>query len=533
MAVTRPGLTPAHEAALALMPEPGRGPAARKPRHVLAWVLLSVAALLLVATVVAAGLAVAAHSSDQFVRVDVPAASLGADELSEFTGWAHTPLAQPLAPVVLTYHDIQPNPVRSRYVVTPDAFARQMAMLKAAGYHSLTADQFLAYQRGTFTPPSRSVLLTFDDGTAGTWRYADSILERYGFTAVSFVITRRVGTRKPYYLTWDLIQRMHASGRWDFESHTSNLHTRVPTSPGGQLGGALSNRIYLDGRLETQAEFETRVRKDLLQSISDLTSHGLPRPQMFAYPFSDVVAKGVEDQTVAVPRAIVSALFPAAFVDVEPGALPATRREVLKQVIERAEVFHQDDERSVFHRLQQMATLPVSSMDPLRVDTHWFEDGNAHPAPVKVVGDQLVVDAATETYVTGSWAPQRTADWVNYTVSCRIAGLLPNGRSSAGLIVRVGSGREVQVRVSQHELQVSGANGPVGPPRELASASAHLLEVTVLRGSTEVAVDGVTRLVLPSASDPSTFGGFGVVFSRHDPALNFPVFVGFHVGAAT
>lgn len=534
MAVTRSGLTPAHEAALALMPElSGRAPAPRRARHVLAWVLASFAALLLVVTVVAGGLVVAARSSDQFVRTDVPAASLGADEMAEFTRWAHTPLAQPLAPVVLTYHDIQPDPVNSPYVVTPDAFARQMAMLQATGYRSLTAAQFLAYQRGTFTPPPRSVLLTFDDGTAGLWRYADSVLQRYGFTAVSFVITGRVGTNKPYYLTWDLIQQMHASGRWDFESHTANLHTRVPTSPGGPLGGALSNRIEVGGHLETQAQFETRVRTDLEKSITDLTSHGLPRPEMFAYPFSDVVAKGVQGDEAAVPRAIVSQLFPAAFVDVEPGALPASRREVRKQVISRAEVFHKDDERSVFRRLEQMATLPVASMDPLLVDTHWFEDGSAHPAPVEVVGDRLAVDALTETYVTGSWAPQRTADWVDYTVTCQVDGLLPDGRTSAGLTVRVGSGKEVYARVSEHSLQVSDVNGPLGPPMPLTGASSHLLQVTVRRDSTEVSVDGATRTVLPSAPDPSTFGGFGVVFWRHDPSLAFPAFVGLHVGPAS
>ena len=535
MAVSKStALTPAHRAALDLMPElSGRAPAPRQFRHRLARVLTSGAALVLVLGVVAAGLTVAIRASDQFVHEDVPAAVLPPDELAQFSAWAHAPLAQPLAPVVLTYHDIQPDPVASPYVVTPDAFARQMAMLQAAGYRSLTAAQFLAYQRGTYTPPPRTVLITFDDGTAGLWRYADSVLERYGFTAVSFVITGRVGTNKPYYLTWDLIEQMHASGRWDFESHTANLHTRIPVSPGGPLGGALSHRMYVNGHLETQAAFETRVRNDLMRSISDLTSHGLPRPGLFAYPFSDVVAKGVEGSSAAVPRAIVSQLFPAAFVDVEPGALPASRREVRKQVISRAEVFHKDDERSVFGRLVQMATLPVSSLDPLTVDRHWFEDGNAHPAPLVVTGDRLTVDAQTETYVTGAWAPQRTSDWVGYTVSSRIEGLLPDGTTSAGITVRVGSGREIQLRLSEHALVVSAADGTVLRVRQLTSASAHVLAVTVGRSFTAVAVDGVTRTYLPSATDPSTFGGFGVVFSRHDPTIAFPVFVGLHVSPAT
>ena len=521
--MTPAGLTPPREAALALMPElAGRAPRDRTAQDVVARAIASIAALVLVVGVVGTGLVIALRSADKFVREDAPTVVLGQQESTDFARWAQSAAEQPLAPVVLTYHDIQPDPVESPYVVSPDSFARQMAMLKEAGYRTLTASQFVAYQRGSFTPPPHSVLLTFDDGTAGLWRYADAILERNGFTAVSFVITGRVGTKEPYYLTWDLIQRMRASGRWDFESHTANLHTRVPTSPGGPLGGSLSHRLYLGDRQETQAEFETRVRKDLQQSVSDLTAHGLPRPRLFAYPFSDVVAKGIEGQQAAVPRSVVSEMFTAAFVDVEPGALPASRREVRKQVIGRAEIFHKDDEQSVFRRLQQMATLGVSSLDPLAVDSHWFEDGSAHPAPVEVVGDRLAVDALTETYVTGSWAPQRTADWVDYTVSARIEGLRPDGRTSAGLTVRVGSGAEVRLRVSEHTLQVSGPGRESAVTRTLSSSGAHQVSVTVRDGSTVVTVDGTTRVVVASVRGPSTTGGFGVVFSGTTRAWTSP-----------
>ena len=528
--MTPPTLTSPGEAALRLMPElSGRPPAERTARHVLGRVLASVAALVLVLGVVATGLLFTLRSTDQFVHEDVAVASLPGSELEEFSRWAKDVPAQPAAPVVLTYHDIQPEPVKSPYVVTPEAFARQMAMLQAAGYRSLTAAQFVAYQKGSFTPPARSFLLTFDDGTAGLWRYADSVLARFGFTAVSFLITGRVGTSKPYYLTWDLVEQMKASGRWDFESHTANLHTRVPVSPSGALGGALSHRMVVNGRLESRPEFEERIRRDLEQSIRDITSHGLPRPVLFAYPFSDVVASGVDGEEAAVPRTIVSTLFAAAFVDVAPGALPASRREVLKQVIGRAEVFHKDDELALFHRLQEMETLPVSSLDPLTVDSHWLEDGGAYPAPVQVTANRLTVDALTETYVTAGWAPQRTSDWVDYAVTCRAAGLLPDGANGAGLTVRVGSGDEVQVRVSQHSLQVTRGGRPVGAPMALAVAAAHQVEVVVRQMSTTVRVDGRELLVLASDPGPATFGGFGVVFSRTARSSAFPTLVGLHV----
>lgn len=520
----------AQRSALDLVPELG-GHLPPEPRvwhRALRW-LWAGAAVVLVAAVVAGGLTLSARATDPFRHEAAPDVVLPAQEVAQFAAWSRT---QPgwLAPVVLTYHDIRPDPVSSPYVVTPVAFARQLAMLQAAGYRTLRASQFLAYRQGRYTPPPRSVLITFDDGTAGLWRYADSILEKYGFTAVSFLITQRVGTRKPYYLTWDLVQQMSATGRWDFESHTANLHTKIRTA-NGTLGGALSHRMQVNGRWETQQAFEARVRSDLERSISDITAHGLPRPELFAYPFSDVVAKGAEGQEAAVPRSIVSSLFPIAFVDVEPGALPASRREVLKQVISRAEVFHSDDELSVFHRLQQMATLPVSNLDPLATDGHWFEDGSAHPAPVDRVGDRLGVDAQTETYVYASWAPQRTSDWVDYAVSADVHGLSRDGGTAAGLRVRVGSGRELQVEVSAGSVRVSRGSTEVVGPRRLPARDTHVVTVVVGLGTTRVVVDGTTYAVLAVPPGPSSYGGFGVLFYRHDPGLGFPS-MGLHVSPA-
>ncbi|MEK8172151.1 polysaccharide deacetylase family protein [Streptomyces sp. M19] len=69
--------------------------------------------------------------------------------------------------------------------------------------------------------PARSVYLTFDDGAQGLWRYADPVLARHRMRAAAFLITRHVGGRHSYYLSWDEVGRMARSGRWDFQSHTT------------------------------------------------------------------------------------------------------------------------------------------------------------------------------------------------------------------------------------------------------------------------------------------------------------------------
>ena len=90
---------------------------------------------------------------------------------------------------VLTFHGIDPL-VDSKYTITPASFARQMAMLKQAGFHPISAEQYAKFPGGSAKDlPSRPILITFDDGQLDSYRYADPILKRFGFRATMFVIT--------------------------------------------------------------------------------------------------------------------------------------------------------------------------------------------------------------------------------------------------------------------------------------------------------------------------------------------------------
>ncbi|MEE9416175.1 MAG: polysaccharide deacetylase family protein, partial [Acidimicrobiales bacterium] len=157
-------------------------------------------------------------------------------------------------PLLLSYHDVRPPDAEDLveqdellrleelgddtgaediYTVTPDLFADQMAMLRSAGYTTITTAEFVAWLDGE--PLSdKSVLLTFDDGTSGLWRYVDPILEEHGMVATAFIITGRVGTARPYYLSWEELDLMAESGRWDIESHTHLGHDRIDISAQGE-----------------------------------------------------------------------------------------------------------------------------------------------------------------------------------------------------------------------------------------------------------------------------------------------------------
>lgn len=278
----------AHEAALHLMPEVAeRRVPGRRLRHRLLSTGLATLSALTLATAIALPVWLA-RDAGLVSQVNTAVTAIPATDLAEYAavGDAAAETSFVSAPIVLSYHDIRPDAGDEKYVISPADFEGQMQMLTRAGWTSLTLEDFQAYQKGDFTPPARSFLLTFDDGTKGLWRYADPILERYGISATSFLITGSVGTSGPYYLNWAEIQQMHASGRWSFGSHTHDLHHRVPIDAQGTQAGALSHLIRsTSGATETTAAFTTRVESDLDRSIAIMEEHGLPTPVALSYPF--------------------------------------------------------------------------------------------------------------------------------------------------------------------------------------------------------------------------------------------------------
>ncbi len=99
---------------------------------------------------------------------------------------------------ILYYHYIRINPnprdrVGFGLSTPPAAFRAQMQYLAGHGFHVLSLHQAVLAIQNHSGLPSRSVVLTFDDGYADFFSAAVPILQSHGFTATSFVITGRMG----------------------------------------------------------------------------------------------------------------------------------------------------------------------------------------------------------------------------------------------------------------------------------------------------------------------------------------------------
>lgn len=454
----------------------------------------------------------------QFPPPDIP---LSAAELSAFQAAATTPPGVADAPIVITYHDITERPTNNNDV-SREEFARHMAMLHAAGYRTLTGDEFVAFMRGADAPP-RSVLITFDDGTQGLWTHADRILASYGFHAVSFVVTGQLdGVSGPYYLSWPEVKRMAASGRWTFGSHTRDSHRQVVVDPTGMLRSRLVNRQWTPSGRESMSDFQRRVDDDLQGSIADLIRHGLPRPRLFAYPFSEASFPAQDGDALRYVLGRVAQLFDTAFSSrsavPEPAGVRARHRAPV--IVDRLVVRRSTSAAQLFGAMQRMRTLPVDRARPLAKDAVWLTpDGRT--AGVRTVGDRLTVDGLSR-YVTAAYAAQATGDWTGYRVTATIRGLQQVAAVSGTLSARLGGSHPVHVRVSSRTVRVSLGSTEV--VARLDPSDAHAVSIDAAHGRTVVTVDGVRRFDAPTADSPAARGGIGVAVLRASAAVRFPMF---------
>jgi len=222
-------------------------------------------------------------------------------------------LAKSVSVPVLLYHGI-PDTADDSNIKKADFYA-EMKGLKDAGWRTVTVTDFYDFLEGRKELPKKSFLLTFDDGRSDSVKPADPILKELGFTAVMFIITNRTDT-EAFFLTSEEIKNILASGRWEIESHSDAMHTFLAVDEKGAKAHALTHELWLADkkRVETLAEYKTRVKDDLTKAKTILESRYGVKIAGFAYPYGDY---GVSDpnfsQAKEILDPIISSLYPMAF----------------------------------------------------------------------------------------------------------------------------------------------------------------------------------------------------------------------------
>lgn len=221
---------------------------------------------------------------------------------------------------VLVYHGISDE--ESPWTHTQATFARHMAALDAAGFHTVSAATYARFARGERVAlPSRPILVTFDDGRLDSFRGADAVLAEHGMRATMFAISDVVRDHSSIYLDAEELQGMADSGRWDVQFHAGEGHTQVTDASGRE-------RPFYAATLpgEDLREYTARVTGDLVDGRAEL-GELVPQAgrELFAVPYSDYgQAPGGDPARAQVMRRVLTSRFAVTFV--QRSSLEPTRR---------------------------------------------------------------------------------------------------------------------------------------------------------------------------------------------------------------
>jgi peptidoglycan/xylan/chitin deacetylase (PgdA/CDA1 family) len=180
----------------------------------------------------------------------------------------------------LLYHDISHTPTRGNpeLTVTPERFERQVAFLARRGYIGICPSDWLAWVRQAKPLPAKPVVFSFDDGYAGLDRFALPILNRYGFSAVIYIITGKIGQN----ISWN-----QSSGSECYSLMTAD-QISYWASRGFEFGSHTRTHPDLTGLTSNQLNEEIAASAAKLESVTGI------RPISFAYPFGSYNQKVVD-----------------------------------------------------------------------------------------------------------------------------------------------------------------------------------------------------------------------------------------------
>jgi len=173
---------------------------------------------------------------------------------------------------ILMYHKVAEPAAGARHLgnyVTPAQFEQQLDALLEWGYQTISFEQWLAYREGTFSPPRRPLIVTFDDGYQCFATTAWPALRTRGMGATMYLVTSQIG----------------GTNAWDSEEPQERLldarRIRELQHEGVRFGSHGLTHIPLARASEQDAMHELAESRTRLGELL-----GAP-PDVFAYPFSN------------------------------------------------------------------------------------------------------------------------------------------------------------------------------------------------------------------------------------------------------
>lgn len=210
---------------------------------------------------------------------------------------------------IFVYHDLvtEESEIEYDYMqTTVKKYKEQILGLRELGYHFISYNDLIAYDKGEKALPKNSCIITFDDGYDGVYKFAYPISKEYNIPITSFIINNEVG--KGGYFNWEQAKEMQESGLVDIASHSRD-HGRFENKTTSEAvenvissfneiqektGSNLKVFTYPCG-IYTKEQVESLKQEGFIQNLTDNMINESSNLNMYSlhrcYPLNDSVPK--------------------------------------------------------------------------------------------------------------------------------------------------------------------------------------------------------------------------------------------------
>lgn len=185
---------------------------------------------------------------------------------------------------ILVYHRFAPT-VIDRMTVTISLFESHLRYLKDNGYTVISLKQLVQYRLAGALPPSRSVVITADDGHRSVYAHMVSLAHLYRIPVTLFVYPSAI-SNAAYALTWEQLWELKETGLFEVQSH-SYWHPNFKE----------------EKRRLSSSEYEKLVNSQLRKSKETLEKKLKANVNMLAWPFGffddELIGRAIEASYLA------------------------------------------------------------------------------------------------------------------------------------------------------------------------------------------------------------------------------------------
>ena len=202
---------------------------------------------------------------------------------------------------ILCYHEVD-NPYitaidgtqqENIWSISSKNLRAHFEFFRANGYKVISPTDYL---NGNYSG-DKNIVISFDDGYESFYTKVYPLLQEFNYHAI-LALHNEWFAYKPYdigaLVTIDQLKEMVNSGLVELASHTFASHKNRPTNSVGSVASVVENRLFINNRYETDAEYETRLSNDFSSAQKFFLSNFGKKARIIVWPYGRYSGKAMD-----------------------------------------------------------------------------------------------------------------------------------------------------------------------------------------------------------------------------------------------